>query len=206
MAETLSLSRPLATYLSVAARTISDIFSPAGLAIPCVLLGTWACDVPGTYRYAILYSLVAIPLPVLYVVWLVKSGRVSDFHLPNRRDRYVPFLVAISSAVCALLLLFYFGAPASFVAPVFTALLQTLALFLVTLTWQISIHTATTSGLVTFAVLAIGGAAVAFLLLIPLVMWARLYLGRHTVGQAVAGVLLGSSIFTALFALRGIVW
>jgi membrane-associated phospholipid phosphatase len=206
MANALTLSRPVSNYLSVAARAISDLFSPAGLAIPCVALGVLASDVPGTYRYAVLYSLVAIPLPVFYVFWLVKTGRVSDFHLPERRDRLGPFMVSILCALCAVGLLVYFGAPVVFLAPIVTALAQTLALFLVTLAWQISIHTATTSGLVTFAVLALGGGAVAFLLLIPLVMWARLYLGRHTLAQTVAGAFLGCLIFMAMFALRGTAW
>jgi membrane-associated phospholipid phosphatase len=208
MAESLTLVRPqpLTTYLSAAARTVSDMFSPAALAVPCLLLGVWASEVPGTYKFAILYFLVAVPLPLGYVVWLVKTGRVSDFHLPDRRDRRVPFLISIGSALLALVLLIYFEAPAAFIAPVVTALAETFVLFLITLVWQISIHTATTTGLVTFAVLAIGGGAVAFLLLVPLVMWARLYLGRHTLAQTVGGVCLGSAVFGALFLLRGLVW
>jgi membrane-associated phospholipid phosphatase len=169
-------------------------------------LGVWASDVPDTYRFAVLYFLIAVPLPVAYVLWLVKTGRVSDFHLPDRRDRKVPFLLAIGSALCAAALLFYFGAPAIFMAPVVTALAETMILFLITLIWQISIHTATTAGLVTFAVLAIGGGATAFLLLVPLVMWARIYLGRHTLAQTVTGACLGCLIFSALFALRGSAW
>jgi hypothetical protein len=159
MAESLTLVRPqpLTTYLSAAARTVSDMFSPAALAVPCLLLGVWASEVPGTYKFAILYFLVAVPLPLGYVVWLVKTGRVSDFHLPDRRDRRVPFLLSIGSALLALVLLIYFEAPAAFIAPVVTALAETFVLFLITLVWQISIHTATTTGLVTFAVLAIGG-------------------------------------------------
>jgi membrane-associated phospholipid phosphatase len=60
--------------------------------------------------------------------------------------------------------------------------------------------------LVTFAALAFGGPALLLLLLVPLVMWARLYLGRHTVAQTLAGAALGSVIFTTMFALRGIIW
>ncbi len=206
MDETLTLSRPISIYLTAFARLISDLFSPAALAAPCLLLGVWASDVPGTYRYALLYFAIAVPLPVAYVVWLVKSGRASDFHLPERRDRTVPFLLALATAVCAFALLVYFGAPAVFLAPVATALAETLLLFLITLVWQISIHSATTAGLVTFAAIAIGGPAVSFLLLVPLVMWARIYLGRHTMAQSLGGVCLGVLIFAAMFAVRGVVW
>jgi membrane-associated phospholipid phosphatase len=37
-------------------------------------------------------------------------------------------------------------------------------------------------------------------------MWARVYLGRHTLTQTVVGAWLGIVSFTALFALRGMVW
>ncbi len=206
MSDTVFVTRSYSSYLTMAARAISDIFSPAGLAIPCVMLGVWSCDEPGAYRYAILYSLIAIPMPLLYVIWLVKSGRVSDFHLPNRQDRYIPFAISIGATLAAVALLIYFGAPSEFMAPVSAALILTAAMFVITLGWQISIHTSTTSGLVTFAALAFGGPALLLLLLVPLVMWARLYLGRHTVAQTLAGAALGSVIFTTMFALRGIVW
>ena len=111
MEDALSLPRPIAGHLTVIARAVSDILSPAALAVPCMLLGVLASDVPGTYRFALLYFLVAIPLPVAYVLWLLKTGRVSDFHLPNRRDRTGPFLVSIAAALGAAA--FFSGASGS---------------------------------------------------------------------------------------------
>src|SRR5262245_42211662 len=90
---------------AAAARAISDIFSPAVMGVPCLALGVWASNVPGTYRYALLYALIAIPLPTAYVLWLVKSGRVTDFHLPDRRDRVGPFAVATASGLAGAALL-----------------------------------------------------------------------------------------------------
>jgi membrane-associated phospholipid phosphatase len=204
--DVLTLGRPISAHLAAVARSISDLFSPAAMSIPCLTLGVLASDVPGTYRYALLYFLIAVPIPVAYVLWLLKSGRVHDFHLPDRRDRTGPFLVSIAGAICAAGVLAYLGAPAVFLAPVLTALVLTLALFVVTLRWQISIHSATTTGLVTFAVLALGSGAVFLASLVPLVIWARMYLGRHTLVQSVAGACLGCAMFVGLFALRGIVW
>jgi len=163
---------------------------------PCLLLGVLASDVSGTYLFALLYFAVAVPVPVMYVVWLVKSGRVDDFHLPERRDRTGPFAVSIAGAVGAAALLYYFGAPVVFLAPVLTALVQTVLLFLITLRWQISIHTATAAGLVTFAILALGSGAAILAVLVPLVAWARVFLGRHTVAQTVR------EHFSAALALR----
>ncbi|MBI3838239.1 MAG: hypothetical protein HY288_09945 [Planctomycetia bacterium] len=210
MTNALTLSRPITPDLSrrgvAIARTVSDVFSPAVLGIPCLALGVWASDVPGTYRYALLYFLVAVPLPVFYVMWLLKSGRVTDFHLPDRRDRTGPFAISLGSALCAVGLLFYFAAPTVFLVAILAAFTQTLLLFLITLLWQISIHTATTAGLVTFAILALGTEASFLALLVPLVAWARVYLGRHTLSQTVAGAMLGCLTFSTMFAVRGIVW
>jgi membrane-associated phospholipid phosphatase len=47
---------------------------------------------------------------------------------------------------------------------------------------------------------------VLFSLLVPVVMWARLYLKRHTLAQTVAGAALGCGAFATLFMLHGIAW
>ena len=167
------VTRDFSDRATVLARLISDLFSPAALAVPCLLLGVYTCETKGAYLYALLYFLIAIPLPVAYVVWLMKSGRVTDFHLPDRRDRTVPFVIAIGCALGAAVVLYLLGAPADFLAPITAALVQTALLFLITLGWQISIHTSTTAGLVTFATLAVGGGAAFSALLLPLVAWAR---------------------------------
>jgi membrane-associated phospholipid phosphatase len=192
--------------LYLLARIISDVLSPAALAVPGLMLGVWASGDPATFRYALLYFAFAIPVPMLYVVWLLKTGRVTDIHLPNRRERFGPFAVASAAAVAGVAALILVGAPTVFVAPIIAALVQTLLLFAITLAWQISIHTSTSAGLATFAALGIGGSAILFSLLVPIVMWARLYLKRHTLAQTLAGVALGCGSFAGLFLLRGIAW
>src|SRR5438105_340032 len=86
------------------ARMISDVLSPPVLAVPALVIGVWASEA-GTYRFAVLYFLLAVLVPLLYVVWLLKSGRVADFHLPDRRDRLGPFVVFILCGLVALGLL-----------------------------------------------------------------------------------------------------
>jgi hypothetical protein len=146
--------------LYLLARVISDVLSPAALAVPGLMLGVWASREPGTFQYALLYFAIAIPLPMLYVIWLLKTGRITDIHLPNRHERFGPFAVASAAAAGGVALLVALGAPSEFVAPLIAALTQTLLLFAITLAWQISIHTSVSAGLATFAILGIGGAAV----------------------------------------------
>ncbi len=192
-------------WLRLTARIVSDVLSPAVLSIPCLAIGVWASGVPGTYRYALLYFAVAIPVPLVYMLWLLKTGRVTDIHLPNRHDRVGPFAVASASAAAGVALLFYLGAP----APSGTARGGARADAAV-VRHHIGLADQHPLGherrLATFAILAIGGAAVLLSLIVPLVMWARLYLRRHTLAQTLAGAALGCGAFGGLFLLHGIVW
>ncbi|REK17747.1 MAG: hypothetical protein DWQ37_05765 [Planctomycetota bacterium] len=197
---------PDARRLMLAARVISDLLSPAALAVPALALGVWASDVPGTYLYALLYFAVAVPVPLAYLLWLLRTGRITDFHLPDRRERTGPFAVASGSALSAVGLLFYLHAPDAFLVPLVAALAQTLMLFAITLVWQISIHSATSAGLATFGFCTLGRAALVLSLLVPLVIWARLYLRRHTLMQTLAGAAVGSGAFAAVFFLHAVLW
>ncbi len=188
------------------ARMISDVSSPPALAVPALAFGVLANRTPGTYRYALLYFCIAVLVPVLYVVWAVCSGRITDFHMANRRERVAPFVVSLICGLSAGLLLMGMGAPPAFVALVFAMFLQTLLLFLITLAWQVSVHTAVTASLVTFACQVVGPEAMPLAGFVPLVASARLYLGRHTLAQTVVGACVGSSCFALFFALRGIAW
>jgi len=201
-AQEVEIARPY----TMIARTVSDVFSPPVLAAPGLALACWASGVAGVHWFALVYFSMAVLPAACYVVWLVKSGRVADFHLPHRQDRRGVFLVSLASGLAALGTLVYMGAPSSFLAPILALLFQTLVLFLITLTWQISIHTATVSGLVTFAVLVLGGSAIVLFLLIPLVAWGRIYLGRHTPAQTIAGTCLGCSSFVLLFGVYALIW
>ncbi|HEX4145512.1 MAG TPA: hypothetical protein VHY91_18545 [Pirellulales bacterium] len=202
MSNVLTLSPVRANF----ARAISDVFSPPVMAVPALAVGAWASQTRGAYWYALLYFGVGVLLPVFYVVWAIRTGRIADFHMSNRRERVAPFAVSLICGAGAWFLLLALGAPLDFVAPVLALLLQTLLLFLITLVWQVSVHTAVTASLVTFTCLEVGAGAILLIGLIPLVAWARLYLGRHTVAQTVVGACVGSSCFVILFALRGIAW
>jgi membrane-associated phospholipid phosphatase len=176
------------------------------MAVPALAVSAWYSHTPGTYWYALLYLGVGVLLPVLYVVWAIRTGRITDFHMAIRRERVAPFLVSILCGAAAWLMLVGLGAPRDFAAPVLALLLQTLLLFLITLFWQVSVHTAVTASLVTFCCMVGGQGALLLIGLIPLVAWARLYLGRHTLAQTVVGACVGVSCFALLFALHGIAW
>jgi membrane-associated phospholipid phosphatase len=186
------------------ARLVSNLFSPAALALPVMVLGVYVSHVPGTWRYAVLFTAVAVLLPLLDMSYLMAAGKVSDFHLDKRHERRRPFLVSTLCLSLALVLFRLTDAPPVMMAMAQATLLQTLVLFVITLGWKISIHMATVTSVVTFMLLAFGSEALAFLAVIPLVGWARLLLKRHNLPQLVAGGIVGIS--AKLVCLAGVLY
>jgi membrane-associated phospholipid phosphatase len=186
------------------ARLVSNLLSPAALALPALVLGVYTSHQPGAWRYAVLYVFVGVLVPLLDLLWCLHTGRITDFHLVQRSERRRPFLVGIAATTTAVLLFHALGAPPVLMALAQATLLQSLVLFGITLFWQISVHMATIASLVTFMLVAFGAEATPVVLLVPLVAWARLYLGRHNLPQVVAGTIVGATAM--LVCLAGVLY
>lgn len=149
-------------------------------------------------------------VPLLYVVGLIRTGRVESLEVRDRKSRLGPLLVGIASyAAGALVLSRIVAGPALPLIVAFAALfpLNTALILLINLRWKISLHMTSLAGFVSvllFTALtvwrdlpagletALTVATVAPLVpLIPLLMWARVRVGAHTRGQVVAGALFG---------------
>lgn len=190
------------------ARAVSDVLCPPVLAIPAMLLCMWLCGMNSTLPYAAVYFLIAVIAPVVYVVYLVRTGQVQDFHLPVRKERIRPFLASVISSVVAWLVLRWLQAPPLFTGLIGALIIQVAILLVITVFWQISIHTASAAGFVVFAMLAtwpvLGLASLAWIPLVPLVAWSRLYLKRHTMSQIVIGA--GVGVVTIILTTHGMLW
>jgi hypothetical protein len=46
-----------------------------------------------------------IGVPVSYVLWKVRIGEISDFHIPVRSQRLLPMLLTLACTLTALLIL-----------------------------------------------------------------------------------------------------
>jgi len=190
------------------ARVVSDVLCPPVLAIPAMILCMWLCGLNSTLPYAALYFMIAVIAPVAYVVYLVRTGQVQDFHLPERRERTRPFIASVVAASVAWFVLRYLQAPPLFTGLIAALIVQVAVLLVITLFWQISIHTASATGFVCFAMLAtwsvVGIFTLAWIPLIPLVAWSRLHLKRHTMNQILMGCAVGG--LTIVFTTRGLLW
>lgn len=179
-----------------AARLFSNVISPPvifallGLALALAELP----PVPGLL-WAALYGFWVSLVPILYVAYLLKSGRISDLHMSASRERRSPYIVSVIGSTIALLLIWVLDGPALLTCLAIASTITLAALALITYFWLISIH-ATSIAAATLIMSLVYGAWAALLLLpvVALVSWVRLYLRRHTPAQVAAGLALGVSV------------
>lgn len=185
------------------ARLISDLVSP-----PVV----WAVMIfPIAFREAdseaqamlwgLTYGVLVCLIPGLYIAWMVRRGSITDIHMRLREERLRPFLVSIACTGLAWWALRLMGAPSVVPLVAIVTLVQLATMAVITLVWQISIHTMSiTSAVVATGILFGVGPALLVSPLVPLVGAARLKLQRHTLAQVIAGILVGAVVTVMLYA------
>lgn len=144
-------------------------------------------------------------LPVILVILWLKSksrpGVTIDMDIPNRSERNYPLLLVISSYLLGTITLYLINAPLLITVLMFCYFSNTLIVFFINLYWKISIHALGVSGPMVALIYLFGVPGIIFALLIPAVMWSRLYLKEHTISQVIIGALLGFSLTTLQFYL-----
>jgi membrane-associated phospholipid phosphatase len=123
----------------------------------------------------------------------LRSGHIVELHMSDTSERHLPYLVAILGTLTVIGLLLLFDGPELLVCLAAFNLVTLVVVAMVNLRWLISFHAAAAMAMGIIVTLVFGW--VAGLLLAPvvaLVFAVRLYLRRHTVGQVVAGLLLGA--------------
>jgi membrane-associated phospholipid phosphatase len=139
-----------------------------------------------------------------YIVVGVRRRQLSDRHVRMRRERPLPLMIGVASVVVGVVLLIQAGAPRDLIALEAAMAVGLGSSLLVTLAWKISIHVAVVAGAIVILLLVLGPAAIALVPAIALVAWARVVLRDHTVGQTVAGGILGAAVAAIVFSmLRG---
>jgi membrane-associated phospholipid phosphatase len=178
------------------ASTVSHIGSPPLLAATMMALLAWQHAMPAAWAWAAVYLLFAILLPVIFLALLVHAGRVTDMEVQVRRERPVPLVMTLALGWLTTLLLAFGGAPLDMVVVSGALWVQTAVVLVITLLWKISMHCATAAAAATLAWYLLGS-PLPLIIGVPLVAWSRVWLGRHTVAQALAGGLLGLGVFGA---------
>jgi hypothetical protein len=179
------------------ARLVSDILSPpvvwGALALPIAFR-----DAPSREQaltWAGVYILMVCILPIIYIGWMVRRGKITDVHMRVRSQRILPFLVSLVSTAIAWWSLRALGAPPVIPLLALSSLAQIGLMALITLVWQISMHMMSiASAFVTTGLLFGVLPALIVLPLIFVVAAARLKLKRHTMMQVLGGAAIGLSV------------
>jgi len=134
-------------------------------------------------------------LPILLVLYWIESkksnGKKIAIDIPVREERNFPLVMVIFSYLVGVITLYLINAPLITTVLMFCYFSNTLLVFFINLRWKISIHAMGVAGPITALIYVFGPIGSVFGFIIPLVMWSRVYLGRHTYFQVISGVLLG---------------
>lgn len=176
------------------ARVISNIVSPPVMFAVLGLVLAWRVSPPvQALAWAAVYGFFVSLAPILFVLYLLRTERIAELHMSDTRERHLPYLVAILGSLSVIALLRLFEGPPLLVCLSFFNLLTLTAIGLINLRWLISFHAAAVMAMDTIVTLVFGTfAGLALSPLVALVVGVRLYLRRHTVGQILAGLLLGA--------------
>jgi membrane-associated phospholipid phosphatase len=184
------------------ARIISRLGSPPIISSISSFAAALAINTPQAWAWAIFQNICGIALPVLYVFWMLKTGRISDFDMYFREQRGSTYFVAAISSGLAMMIMMLGGANHLQIVMPLVAIFQSLGLAIINRYFKISAHASATAGFSILQCYLMGVNGLLFLSAIPLVAWSRIRLGRHTTFQTIAGSLLGvgtSLIPLALF-------
>lgn len=187
------------------AYALSIVFQPLFVPLYTVLLilGTGSYlsfAVQGTLRWVLLLIIAinTILLPMLVFAWFVRRRIISSYHMAERNERHLPFLVGVTFLVSTYILLGRLPLPGMFRALVLTSVVSLMVTAFINMWWKISVHMMGMGGML--------GAVVAMALMyqvqvLPMAMilavagglvgWSRLCLDAHTPAQVYSGFSLG---------------
>lgn len=173
------------------AKWVSNLLSPPLLALSGIILAVWQLSDQEAWIWAGYYLSLTVLLPVVYILWKIHQGEISDFHIRRREQRIRPIALTLTSATIAWATMLLGGAPRVLVIISGMSVFQIAFFLLVTTSWKISVHSAAISSLAVLMLSIYGSKAALAALAIPLVAWARLRLRRHTPMQILAGAIAG---------------
>jgi membrane-associated phospholipid phosphatase len=139
--------------------------------------------------------------PMLFIFWLYATSRISDLDMSIRSERTQVFGAFVVSYALGAIDLAIIHAPAIMTASMAAFTASALLVQGITRFWKISTHALGITAPIVALMYLFGREPLPFLILIPLVCWARVYLRAHTVLQVLAGAALGAISTITFFAL-----
>jgi len=187
------------------AKLISGISSPfvVGTAAIVLLIVCRPETSARAWYWLIWYVGLTTVLPLAYVLFQVARGKITDVHVNLREQRILPFVVAICSVTLLLAVLLYLQAPRILVVMTINTLIDGVILLTCSRYFKISIHAAALASTITALDMLVSPIYFLGYLTLPIVMWARLKRGRHTVNQFLLGTGIAALVTAVVYRLFG---
>lgn len=157
-------------------------------------------------RWAALLLLLAVILPVSFLLWQLRRGKISDWHVTRRHERLQASILAmaVSAAGLPILFIWQWSGPLVLLVLFVNALALAVTTLAITIWWKISQHVTGTAATATVLTLFFGPPAAISFLLIPIVAWARVRIQEHTLAQTIGGAIWGTAITLLVFQAFGL--
>jgi membrane-associated phospholipid phosphatase len=181
-----------------AARLLADVLNPFSVFTALYALVAFSEANPARAALYVAVELAAASLVSLYVFALRRGRRVGDFWLSARSERFVPALFLLSAFAGLLMALYLLDAPETLFHVTLSMGLAAASVAVLTLFWKASAHAAVAGHAAAAGLLVLGPLGVVFTLVLPVVLWARVASGAHTLPQVLAGAAVGAA-FVFLF-------
>jgi hypothetical protein len=183
-----------------AARIFSNVVSPPSVYAFFAFVLAWT-EMPfwrGSIHAAI-FGLLTSLMPILYLVYLLRTEKIEDIHISNPGERHIPYILGILGAAAAYFIIRAMGSSQLFLNFILTNIVGLSALALINIRWLISAHVSSITMIAVFSGFAyslITGLAIAPI--VALTFFVRYYLKRHTIGELISGLILGIFLVTIL--------
>jgi len=176
------------------ARIISLIFNPP--LVWAVMIYPIALKVAAVQSDAIIHASIFATfvclIPSLFVLVMVKMGKIGDIHMRESHERYVPYAISIVGGMIAGLILNHLNAHPILLILTLVTCVQLTLMLLGTFFDHISTHAMGIASVTSATTLVFGiQTGMVFIPLTLLVVLARLVLKRHTNFQIMVGTIIG---------------
>ncbi len=189
------------------ANLVSSILNPFLVSLVIILLLSF--ESTRSPLDALKWSLILIAISIVpiysVVVYFGRNDRLGSRFINVRKQRTKIYLLAGICAFVGCAILIYLGAPLILLATFVAGLSATVIFMGINLRWKISLHAAFIAASVTVLVILYGSPGTVTVMLLPLVAWARVELGHHSLAQVTIGAFLAALIVGVVFYLFGLV-
>lgn len=178
------------------ARLVSNIFCPPALAVYAIFVVAATLATPAAWLWSGFEILFGLVPSVGFILLQLKRVQVSDFEIYHREQRRGSYIFTLASASVSIFIMWLFAAPILIITLMVAVVFQTSIMFAINSRWKISAHASSMALFVTLLIFLFGRVLLPVGAGIPLMVWSRVSLRRHTLMQTIAGSLLGIAILS----------